>query len=90
MNYIEEKVEEFEKEYVDIQRNINGGIAYKEWSYKFDAEEALDWLRTTLTEVDRRARAERDEQWRTHLNVILGTELYKLHEKHFTNLTPNQ
>jgi len=48
-NHIEEIVNEFEQKYVNTQLNIDGGLAYKEWAYKQDAEEAIDWLRTTLT-----------------------------------------
>jgi transcription initiation factor IIE alpha subunit len=46
---VEEMVEEFEKKFVNTEINIDGGIAYKEWAYKQDAEEAIGWLRTTLT-----------------------------------------
>ena len=32
----------------------------------------------------------RDEEWRKHLNSILGTELYELHKKYFTPLPPKE
>ena len=42
-----------------------------------------DWLQHFARNCERIAREERDVQWRKHLNAVLGSQLYKLHEKHF-------
>lgn len=41
-------IDEFRTKFVDFNHDINGNLAYTEWSYKGDSQEAVDWLRTAL------------------------------------------
>lgn len=58
---VEEIVEEFTQRYVDIQKNIKGDEAYREWRYEDDAEDATKWLLTTL-QTERQKREEAVEK----------------------------
>lgn len=68
---------------------LEHGISYFNGQPCMEAGEE-DMLYDIITQALTQAQEKRDEQWRKHLNSIIGTELYKLHEKHFHSpVTPD-
>ena len=76
---VEEVVETFEKSFVDTQYVIGTNKkAYQEWKDLGDAEEAISWFRTILTQRDKAHK----EAMREMVRDVLATlrEPYVEHE----------
>ena len=75
-----DKIKAVVTEYRSLLGDLLDETSFGEYVSSFHHAKIENWLQHRLEALVR----ERDDEWRTHLNVVLGTQLYQLHKKHFT------